>query len=153
MSDLGLTHVAFVVSDLAASLDFYERYAGMTTVHDRKEGNGARVAWVTDRTRPFVVVLIQPPRSATLRRVLGRIGGRLVPSFAHLGVACKSREEVDERCDRARREGILDRAARDLGPPVGYFGLIRDPDGHTLEVAFGQDVGLAVQDGGILSPS
>ncbi|MCP5060323.1 MAG: VOC family protein [bacterium] len=151
MSDLGLTHVAFMVSDLVASLDFYERYAGMRTVHDRRERNGARVAWVTDGTRPFVIVLIQAPRPAFLRRALGRIGARVVPSFAHLGVACESREEVDERCDRARREGILDRAASDLGPPVGYFGLIRDPDGHTLEVAFGQEVGLAVQEGGISS--
>ena len=33
----------------------------------------------------------------------------------------------------------------DYGPPVGYWAFIRDPDGHTLEVSHGQDVGLAVE--------
>ncbi len=32
----------------------------------------------------------------------------------------------------------------DLGPPIGYRGFIRDPDGHTLEVSFGQEIGLTV---------
>ena len=30
------------------------------------------------------------------------------------------------------------------GPPVGYWAFLRDPDGHTLEVSFGQQVGLTV---------
>ena len=46
--------------------------------------------------------------------------------------------------EQARRGGCLVAAPRDLGPPVGYYGLIRDPDGNTLEVAYGQEVGLAV---------
>jgi hypothetical protein len=32
----------------------------------------------------------------------------------------------------------------DYGPPVGYWAFLRDPDGHTLEVSHGQEVGLAV---------
>jgi hypothetical protein len=28
---------------------------------------------------------------------------------------------------------------------VGYWGIIGDPDGHNLEVAFGQEVGLTVE--------
>ena len=35
--------------------------------------------------------------------------------------------------------------ARGFGPPVGYWALIRDPDGHTLEVAYGQELGRAVE--------
>jgi hypothetical protein len=29
---------------------------------------------------------------------------------------------------------------------VGYWAFLRDPDGHTLEVAFGQEVALVVGD-------
>jgi hypothetical protein len=32
----------------------------------------------------------------------------------------------------------------DSGPPVGYWGYIVDPDGHNLELSFGQEVGLTV---------
>src|SRR5215831_1568106 len=68
----------------------------------------------------------------------------LVPP-AHLGVACASREEVDRLCALARGEGRLLNGPRDAGPPIGYLASIRDPDGHTLEVSFGQEVGLTVQ--------
>jgi hypothetical protein len=39
-------------------------------------------------------------------------------------------------------------APEDSGPPVGYWALIRDPDGHTLEIAYGQDVRHAVEGAG-----
>ena len=32
----------------------------------------------------------------------------------------------------------------DSGEPVGYWAFLSDPDGHTLELAFGQEVGLTV---------
>lgn len=32
-----------------------------------------------------------------------------------------------------------------MEPPVGYWALIRDPDGHTLEVAYGQDLAGIVE--------
>jgi hypothetical protein len=32
----------------------------------------------------------------------------------------------------------------DGGDQAGYFALIADPDGHNLEVSFGQEVGLTV---------
>jgi catechol 2,3-dioxygenase-like lactoylglutathione lyase family enzyme len=146
MLDEGLTHVAFVVGDIEASIRFYTEYAHMRVVHDRADAStGSRVAWVTDGTRPFVLVLIGLPPSIPGRRWLSRKVARLVPAFSHLGVGCRSRDEVDALCERAKRAGILRRAPADLGPPVGYFGLISDPDGNTLEVAFGQEVGLAVE--------
>jgi hypothetical protein len=43
------------------------------------------------------------------------------------------------------REGRLLNGPRDAGPPIGYVAFIRDPDGHTLEVSFGQEVGLTIQ--------
>ena len=129
MSDIGLTHVALPVHSLAASVAFYARYAGMQVVHSRPG-----VVWVSDRTRPFAIVLIETSNEIK----------PLLP-MAHLGVGVRSREEVDRLCQLAREDQCLARAAEDSGPPVGYWALLRDPDGHTLEVAFGQEVRHAVE--------
>lgn len=143
MSDVGLTHVAFAVSDLDRSLAFYATYARMQVVHRRQDAEtGTEVAWISDMTRPFVLVLIQQPQS--IPRSLQRIAGKMVPYFSHLGVACASRDDVDRLCEQARAEGCLRLGPEDYGPPVGYFAFFTDPDGHTLEVSHGQDVGLAV---------
>jgi catechol 2,3-dioxygenase-like lactoylglutathione lyase family enzyme len=136
MSDRGLTHVALPVRSLDASLDFYRRYAALEVVHERVDAAGGRVAWVSDRTRPFVVVLIEVPE----------VKHPLLP-LAHLGVGCSSREEVDRLAASARAEGRPCYGPADHGEPVGYFALISDPDDHTLEVSHGQEVGLAVDQG------
>lgn len=141
MADLGLTHVALPVRDVDASAAFYARYADMEVVHRRTDGTGdgegddagaASVVWLSDLTRPFVVVLIQSSVTHTL-------GG-----WSHLGVAVASRDEVDRRVGSARAEGITVRGPFDSGPPVGYWAILADPDGHHLELAFGQDVDATV---------
>jgi len=147
MPDSGFTHIALLVSDMDASLAFYARYAQMRVVHDRRDGDsGARVAWITDHTRPFVIVLVEaPPR---VPRPLLKLLGRLTPGVQHLGVGCASRAEVDRLCADARREGRLRSGPTDSPYPVGYWAFIADPDGHLLEVSFGQEVGLTVERGG-----
>jgi lactoylglutathione lyase len=128
MSDIGLTHIALPVHSLDASVAFYARYANMQPVH-RRHG----VVWISDRTRPFAIVLIQSANEIK----------PLLP-MAHLGVGVGSRDEVDRLCRLAREAQCLLREPEDSGPPVGYWALIRDPDGHTLEVAHGQELGSAV---------
>jgi len=143
--DTGLTHIAFTVSDLDASIAFYEAYASMRVVHTRSSDDGSgRVAWISDGTRPFALVLIEAPAPFPGSGLIPRAISSLMPHFSHLGVACATREAVDDACGRAEQAGILEMSPRDFGPPVGYFGLIRDPDGNCLEVSFGQEVGLAV---------
>jgi catechol 2,3-dioxygenase-like lactoylglutathione lyase family enzyme len=130
MFDVGLTHVALPVSNMDASLAFYARFAHMQVVHRRTDrATGSDVVWISDRTRPFVIVLIHA----------ARVEHPLLP-LAHLGVACASREEIDRLCDQARTEGCLRYGPVDEGDPVGYLALLADPDGHTLEIAFGQAV-------------
>ena len=133
--DRGVTHVALPVTDLAASLDFYEAYARMHVVHRRTDSHtGTSVAWISDLTRPFVVVLIE---TASLDSRLGGV-------YCHLGVGVASRAEVDELCARATTDGRTVVGPIDSGPPVGYWAYIVDPDGHNLEISYGQEVGLTV---------
>jgi catechol 2,3-dioxygenase-like lactoylglutathione lyase family enzyme len=136
--DIGWTHVALYAHDLDASIDFYARYARMGIVHSRRTGDDRRVVWLSDRTRPFVLVLIQA--AEPVRNPLG-------PS-AHLGIGLPSREAVDERCSLAKEEGRLRSGPVDDGPPVGYWALIADPDGHTLEVSYGQEIGITLDGAG-----
>jgi catechol 2,3-dioxygenase-like lactoylglutathione lyase family enzyme len=134
VTDVGFTHVALTVAEMDRSLEFYANYAGMRVVHRRRDADlGSDVAWISDGTRPFVIVLIQE----------AEVGTRLGP-IAHLGVGCPTRERVDELCARAREDAVLLQGPTDSGPPVGYWAFLRDPDGHTLELSFGQEVGLAV---------
>ena len=126
--DVGLTHVALPVTNIEASTAFYFKYAKMKVVHRRRE-----VVWLSDKTRPFVIVLMESPD----------VPFPLMP-FAHLGVACGSPEEIDELCETARDDGCLIAGPMDYGPPVGYWAFLRDPDGHTIEISFGQEVGLTV---------
>jgi catechol 2,3-dioxygenase-like lactoylglutathione lyase family enzyme len=134
MFDFGLTHIALPVSDLDTSIAFYAKYARMQVVHRRTDhSTGSDVVWISDRTRPFVIVLIEAPP----------VENPLLPS-AHLGVGCVSREEVNRLCGLAEAEGCLRLGPREVGYPVGYTALLADPDGHTLELAFGQEVALTV---------
>ena len=132
-NDVGVTHVAFAVRDLAASIAFYERYGGLRVVHQRGE-HPHGVAWLSDLTRPFAIVLVQQ---------VNHQDSPLGP-FGHVGVGCASREEIDRLAAMAEREGCLARPPLDSGPPVGYWAYFRDPDGNILELSFGQDVGGAV---------
>jgi len=134
MADLGLTHVALTSTDLAASIDFYERYAAMTVVHRRHDAETHRnVVWMSDGRRVFVIVLLETERKTAE-----------LTGLAHLGVACRSRDEVDRLCELARREAREHIGPMDYGYPVGYWAVIVDPDGHNLEVSYGQEVGLVL---------
>ena len=135
--DLGLSHVALPVRDLDVSIEFYRRFANMEVVHRRPghHGDSGSVAWLSDLTRPFVIVLLEAGDDVTQPH----LGG-----WAHLGVGCVSADEVDRRMAQAAREGHEVIGPCDDGPPVGYWGLIVDPDGHNLELAHGQQVGLVI---------
>lgn len=135
MADLGLTHIALGVSDIDASIAFYGKYAGMKLINRRVDRmTQTDVAWMSDLTRPFIIVLLKVPK----------VSGALLPE-SHLGVACESREEVDRLCNDAQSEAILIKGPNDWGSPVGYWAYIRDPDGHTLEISYGQEINLVVE--------
>ena len=134
MFDIGLTHIALPVQDVNTAIAFYATYAHMQVVQRRRDDiKGSDVAWLSDRTRPFVIVLMR----------VNTVASPLLP-MAHLGVACRSRAEVDRLSTQARNEGRLVRAPEEIGPPAGYCALLSDADGHTLELSYGQEVGLTL---------
>lgn len=132
--DVGFTHVAFMVRDLEKSMDFYRRYAGMKVIHTREPDVPAarKVAWLSDHTRPFALVLVQADD----------VSDTPLGKFGHLGIACASREEIDRKTAMAVAEGVLRKAPEEAGEPVGYYVFFADPDGNTLELSLGQRVGL-----------
>lgn len=136
MVDVGFTHVALPVTDLDASIVFYRTYTRLHVVHRRAQASdtGLDIAWLSDATRPFVLVLAEAP---AVERPLG--------PFAHLGVACASRHEMEQLCALAKSAGCLREEPRDTAGPAGYLAMLDDPDGHTLELSYGQEVGLAVE--------
>jgi catechol 2,3-dioxygenase-like lactoylglutathione lyase family enzyme len=141
--DRGVTHVALPVTDLDASLAFYERYAAMQVVHRRTDAtSGTSVAWISDGTRPFVLVLIE----------VAQLDARLGGAYCHVGAGVASRDDIDRLCELARADGRTVLGPIDSGPPVGYWAYLVDPDGHNLEISHGQEVGLAVDQSANLRP-
>jgi catechol 2,3-dioxygenase-like lactoylglutathione lyase family enzyme len=132
LPDLGLTHIALAVRDLAASSDFYCRFGGLHPIHDRRDG-GQHVQWLADGRRRFALVLIQQTDSRDTP--LG--------PFGHIGIACASRADVDTLAEQAGRIGHLRSPPRQSPPPIGYWALLADPDGNTLELSFGQHIEFA----------
>jgi catechol 2,3-dioxygenase-like lactoylglutathione lyase family enzyme len=133
-TDVGATHIALPVSDIDRSIAFYAAYADMRVVHRRRDEHTA-VVWLSDLTRPFVIVLIQG----------GTVDHGLRGMWCHLGIGVTSREEVERRCAAAQAEGRPVMGPIDSGYPVGYWAYIVDPDGHNLEISFGQEVGFTVE--------
>jgi catechol 2,3-dioxygenase-like lactoylglutathione lyase family enzyme len=129
-TELGFTHVALQVSELDRSIAFYEKWASMKVI-DRLEDpkTGAKAARLSDERSAFVVALVQG--NQPVEHQLAGLG--------HLGVGCADRDEVNERCAEAVREGCLHRGPIDSGLPLGYWAFLTDPDGHQLELAYGQN--------------
>ena len=69
-----------------------------------------------------------------------------LPQESPLSESRQSRDEVERLCERARDEGCLVSGPTDYGPPVGYWAFLSDPDGHTLELSFGQEVALTIEE-------
>ena len=121
------THITINVSHIDRSVDFYTSLCGLTIVRDRRL-EGRHNVWLGPPTPfgedpAFVLVMVQDEVTARLD---------------HFGFQCDSREEVDRIAERARRQNILVEPPTDVGGVVGYFAMVRDPDGHLIEFTFGQ---------------
>ena len=121
------THITINVSNIDVSVDFYTSFCGLTIVRDRRI-EGRHNVWLGPTAKPgedptFVLVIVQEEVKARLD---------------HFGFQCDSRAEVDRIAELGRQQNILVEPPVDIGGVVGYFTMVRDPDGHLVEFTFGQ---------------
>ena len=126
------THIAIFARDIDRAVEFYRRYADLKEVHRRVDG-GVSVVWLAERGREaeFVIVLIEADHAEPVNPA----------PLAHIGYSVGSRAEVDRVAQEARKDGILNEDPRDAGPIVGYYCIVRDPDGNLVEFSHGQSLG------------
>jgi catechol 2,3-dioxygenase-like lactoylglutathione lyase family enzyme len=138
-------HVAFRVHDLERSIAFYERMLPGRVIARRTGRDRWRteVAWIEPEGQAgFAIVLIMPRRVRFLLKLFHALVPRAMRGYEHVGFACRSRAEIDEREQAARALG-----ARILNPPtfvdekVGTIFEIADPDDIALEWTHGQTFG------------
>ena len=121
------THVTMAVGDMERSIEFYRSFCGLSVVRDRRREGGGTV-WLGPVPRPgadpeFVLVISE---------------GEVACPVDHLGFQCDTREEVERIAERGRALGILVHPPTDSGGSVGFWTMLRDPDGHLVEFTCGQ---------------
>ena len=127
-----LTHLGLPVTDLAKSIAFYEKWAGMKVQERPKDPVGIQGARLVQKGGNFVISLLEMPVQMALP----------MPGVMHLGLECTSKAQVDKIAADAKKAGILISGPVDSGPDLGYQTYISDPDGNNLEFSFGQKVGI-----------
>lgn len=125
-----LTHIALGVRDLDRTIAFYRKHCRLHVVHERDEG--MRVVWLAEHPGDVHFVIVLFP-----------VAGDPAPgphTLQHLGFAVGSRDEVDAAAAAARAEGVLRMEPTYAGPVVGYFCIVEDPDGNSVEFSYGQPI-------------
>lgn len=127
-----MTHLGLPVSDLDESVKFYEKWASMKVQDRLDDPLGIKGARLAQKSGGFVLSLVAMPMSLPMP----------MPGFMHIGFNCTSKAQVDKIAADAKKAGILVSGPVDSGSELGYQAYIADPDGNSLEFAFGQKVGL-----------
>ena len=123
------THITITVSNIERSIDFYSAFCKLSVLRDRRTEGGGTV-WLGPKTLPG--------KNPTFLLVIGE--GEVTSRMDHLGFQCATRDQVDQIAERGRQLGILEIEPTDVGGSVGYFTIIRDPDGHLVEFTHGQPI-------------
>lgn len=123
------THVTFTVSNFERSIAFYREVCELDVVRDRRAEGGSTV-WLGPRDAdksnpPFVFVLEE---------------GEVTDRLDHLAFQCDTREELEAKVALGQALNALHRKPRDVGGSVGYYTMLRDPDGHIVEFTHGQPI-------------
>ena len=133
------THVAFHVTDIEASILWYEKHTHFTVLA-RNEDEFGKGVWLGDKSQaasPFLLVLAQfykgkDPFAPATHPPLG--------PFGHIGIEVTEKETIDEIAAQAKQDGCLALAPQWMPPPVGYICFLKDPDGNVVEFSYDQGV-------------
>lgn len=123
------THITITVSNLGQSIEFYTSYCKLSMLRDRRLEGGGTV-WLGPDPGP--------DKQPIFLLVLGE--GDVTSRMDHLGFQCELKEQVDQIAEQGRQLGILAVPPTDAGGTVGYFTILRDPDGHLVEFTYGQPI-------------
>ncbi|HEX8844020.1 MAG TPA: VOC family protein [Pyrinomonadaceae bacterium] len=121
------THITITVSNIDRSISFYSALCNLSVLRDRRLEGGGTV-WLGP----------VPPAGEDPTFILVLSQGEVTDRLDHFGFQCESKEQVDAIAEEASRQGILVYPPQDSGGAVGYWTLIKDPDGHSVEFTFGQ---------------
>ncbi len=119
----GIDHVALTVTDLAASLDFYQRVLGIRTDGEMSDG-------------PFRRGLLPLPDGSHLGLTQhdegsGRSFDPRTPGLDHVGFACESREALSLWAEHLDALAVAHSGVQDA--EYGSALNFKDPDGNALE--------------------
>ena len=135
MMSVTLTHIAMHVKNLDACVAFYQEYAGMNIIRDRRPhgDDGKRIVWLAEpgKEKEFIIVILPG----------GPKKNQADNDFSHLGFALESKRAVDLIAEKAQQAGILVWPCKQEPFPVGYYCGIKDPDGNFVEFSYGQPLG------------
>lgn len=120
----GIDHVALTVSDLAASVAFYESVLGVQVAGTMDDGSFSRA----------VLALPGPTHLGLTQHQVGsgRAFDPTTPGLDHLGFACSSREEVVAWAEHLDGLGVDHSGVQDAA--YGSALSFTDPDGNALEL-------------------
>ncbi len=139
------THIALRVSDMDATIAWYDEYTPLELIDRREDdmGYGAWLGMPGATNNPFILVVAQffehtdPFAGAPI--------ATLAP-FAHFGIELPSKEDVDAMAERGRQADCLGMPPTMMPQPIGYITMLRDPDGNTVEFSWDQGVFSTLQD-------
>lgn len=135
-------HIVFRVADLERSLAFYTRVlpAELVSRTQHQDRWRTEIAVLRPTGQPgFTLVLILAHRVSWLLRLFHACVPRQARSLEHVGFACATREELEQREQLARSLGarVTNRVTR-VDRREGWLLEVLDPDGNAIEWTFGQ---------------
>ena len=131
--------MAMCVSDIDASIAWYEEFTHLRLLERNEDENGYG-AWLIDPDQPsppFLLVLAEffegkDPFAPQRHAAIG--------PFGHIGIEVTSREAVDDIAGKAKERDCLAFGPTQMPDPIGYICFIKDPDGNTVEFSYDQGV-------------
>lgn len=133
------THIALRVSDIDATIAWYQRYTPLVLLDKRQDddGFGAWLGHPDGAEHPFILVLAQflPHRDPFAPAPISTLA-----PFNHFGIELPAKEDVDAVAARGEADGCLSFRPKMMPAPIGYICMLQDPDGNLVEFSYDQGV-------------
>ena len=133
------THIALRVSDIDATIAWYEEFTPLRLIDKREDadGFGAWLGMPGETNNPFILVVAQffPGHDPFAEAPLATLA-----PFAHFGVEMPEKADIDAIADKATAADCLGMPPTMMPAPIGYITMLRDPDGNTVEFSWDQGV-------------